>query len=252
MADGAAVAVVTGAGGGLGGAIATEFAAQGHVVVVADVNEAAALSTVEAITRQGGRAHVCRVDVTDPDQVAAAAGHVVDTYGGLDVLVNAAGIQYQCPSLELTPADYARVLNVNLHGTVYWCLAAGRHMVGHGGGVIINISSVASEFAWPRRMPYSASKAGVAAVTRSLAVEWAPHNVRVVAIAPGMFATAMWTTALRLGHLKREAVLSEIPQARMGDPVEVARLAVYLASPAAAYITGQEIRIDGGWSVFKM
>jgi NAD(P)-dependent dehydrogenase (short-subunit alcohol dehydrogenase family) len=244
--------VVTGAGGGLGGAVAAAFAADGKVVVVADIDEAAAQTTVAAITDHGGRAHACTVDVTNADQVTAAAARIIDTHGGLDILVNAAGIQYNCPSLELTPADYARVLNVNLHGTVYWCLAAGRHMTGHGGGVIINISSVASEFAWPRRMPYSASKAGVAAVTRSLAVEWAPQNVRVVAIAPGMFATAMWTHALRMGHLKQDALLSEIPQARMGEPAEVGRLAVFLASPAAAYITGQEIRIDGGFSVFKI
>jgi NAD(P)-dependent dehydrogenase (short-subunit alcohol dehydrogenase family) len=248
----AAVAMVTGAGGGIGGAIAVRLAADGMIVAVTDVADDAARRTAGLIAQRGGRATVFVLDVTDHAQVNATVGRIVAQFGRLDVLMNCAGIQFNCPTVDLRPEDYLRVLAVNLHGTVFCCQAAGRQMIAQGGGVIVNISSLASSFGWPRRMPYAVTKAGVAALTRSLAVEWAPHNVRVVAIAPGYVATALVRSAFERGHIDQDVVLGEIPQRRLARPQEIADLAAFLASPAAAYITGQEIVADGGFSVFKL
>jgi len=246
------VAMVTGGGGGIGGAIAARLAADGMTVAVTDVATDAARRTVGAIAQKGGHAAVFALDVTDAGQVDATVGRIVAEMGRLDVLVNCAGIQFNCASVDLRPEDYLRVLAVNLHGTVFCCQAAGRQMIRQGGGVIVNISSMASSFGWPRRMPYAVTKAGVGALTRSLAVEWAPHNIRVVAIAPGYVATDLVRHAFEQGHIKPDVVLGEIPQHRLAEPEEIANLAAFLASPAAAYITGQEIVADGGFSVFKL
>jgi NAD(P)-dependent dehydrogenase (short-subunit alcohol dehydrogenase family) len=244
--------LVTGGGGGIGAAISGRFAAAGAVVAVADIAMEAARRTVAAIERQGGRAMARELDVTDPAHVDAVVAQVAADLGRLDVLVNCAGIQFNSATVDLLPEDYLRVLAVNLNGTVFCCAAAGRQMIRQGGGVIINLSSVASSFGWPRRMPYAVTKAGVAALTRSLAVEWAPHGVRVVAITPGYVATDLVRHAFEQRHINSEAVLGEIPQRRLADPEEIAEVALFLASPAAAYITGQELVVDGGFSVYKL
>ncbi|MGQ0571132.1 MAG: SDR family NAD(P)-dependent oxidoreductase [Armatimonadota bacterium] len=248
----ATVAIVTGGGGGIGGAIAARLAADGNAVAVADLNPDAAQRTADAIARGGGRSTAYPLDVTDPHQVNDVVTRIVADLGRVDILVNSAGIQFNCASVDLLPKDYLRILGVNLNGTVYCCQAAGRQMIRQGGGVIINLSSLASRFGWPRRMPYAVTKAGVAALTRSLAVEWAPYHVRVVAIAPGYVATELVRSAFAQGHVSPDAVLSEIPQRRLAEPEEIASLASFLASPAAAYITGQEIVADGGFSVYKL
>ncbi len=253
------VAMVTGGGGGIGSAIAARLAADGMHVAVTDLNADAANRAADAARRaaetaaaKGGRATAYAMDVTDPLQVDAVIDRVAAGLGRLDVLVNCAGIQFNCATTDLRPEDYLRVLAVNLHGTVFCCQAAGRQMIRQGGGVIINISSLASSFGWPRRMPYAVTKAGVVALTRSLAVEWAAHNIRVVAIAPGYVATDLVRHAFEQGHITSDAVLGEIPQRRLAEPEEIAGLAAFLASPAAAYITGQEIVADGGFSVYKL
>ncbi len=252
MSGARAVAMVTGGGGGIGGAVAARFASDGLAVAVADLNPDAAQRTADAIADRGGVARTYHLDVTEPLQVESTLQQILADLSRVDVLINAAGIQFNCAAVDLRPEDYLRVLGVNLHGTVYACQAVGRQMIRQGGGVIINISSLASRFGWPRRMPYAVSKAGVAALTRSLAVEWAPYNIRVVAIAPGYVSTPLVREAFEKGHIQQGEVLQEIPQRRLAEPEEVATLAAFLASPGAAYITGQELVVDGGFSVYKL
>jgi NAD(P)-dependent dehydrogenase (short-subunit alcohol dehydrogenase family) len=244
--------MITGAAGGIGSAIASRLIADGSAVALTDLNLEAMQRAADQTAQNGGVARVYALDVTEPDAVDAVVGQIVRDLGRLDVLVNCAGIQLNSATADLSPADYLRVVNVNLNGTVYCCQSAGRHMIRQGGGTIINISSMASRFGWPRRVPYAITKAGVTALTRSLAVEWAPHNIRVVAVAPGYVATPLVRHALDEGHIREEAVLSEIPQRRIADPEEIAGLVAYLVSPGARYITGEEIVIDGGFSVYKI
>jgi NAD(P)-dependent dehydrogenase (short-subunit alcohol dehydrogenase family) len=248
----AAVAMITGAGGGIGGAIAARLASDGYTVAATDQQIEPVRTVVDAIVQAGGNARAYALDVTDPQRARAVVAEVVGDFGHLDVLVNCAGIQFNAPTVDLAPEDYRRVLEVNLSGTVFCCQAAGRHMIGQGGGVIVNISSMASRFGWPRRVPYAITKAGVTALTRSLAVEWAPHNIRVVAVAPGYVATPLVRTAFERGHIRRDDVLAEIPQRRIAEPEEIAGLVAYLISSEARYITGEEIVIDGGFSVYKI
>lgn len=252
MSGARAVAMVAGGGGGIGGAVAARLAANGYAVAVADLDLDAARQTAHVIDNRGEAARAYPLDVTEPLQVESTVQQVLADLQRIDVLINAAGIQFNCATVDLRPEDYLRVLNVNLHGTVYCCQTVGRQMIRQGGGVIINISSLASRFGWPRRMPYAVSKAGVAALTRSLAVEWAPHNIRVVAIAPGYVSTPLVRDAFEKGHIQQGEVLQEIPQRRLAEPDEVATVAAFLASPAAAYITGQELIVDGGFSVYKL
>jgi NAD(P)-dependent dehydrogenase (short-subunit alcohol dehydrogenase family) len=244
--------MITGAGGGIGSAIAARLASDGAAVALTDLNLDAAERAADPITRGGATARAYALDVTDPSGVDAAVERIVRDLGGLDALVTCAGIQLNAATADLKPEDYLRVISVNLHGTFYCCQAAGRRMMGRGGGTIVNISSMASRFGWPRRVPYAITKAGVTALTRSLAVEWAPHNIRVVAVAPGYVATPLVRHALDQGHIREEAVLGEIPQRRIAEPSEIAGLVAYLLSPEAKYITGEEIVIDGGFSVYKI
>lgn len=246
------VAMITGAGGGIGSAIAARLASGGAVVALTDLSVDAAQRAANPIIQRGGTAGVYTLDVTEPAAVDAVVDRIVRELGRLDVLVNCAGIQLNAATADLAPNDYLRVVDVNLNGTMYCCQAAGRHMIRQGGGTIINISSMASRFGWPRRVPYAITKAGVTALTRSLAVEWAPHNIRVVAVAPGYVATPLVRHALDQGHIREEAVLGEIPQRRIAEPDEIAGLIAYLISPEARYITGEEIVIDGGFSVYKI
>jgi NAD(P)-dependent dehydrogenase (short-subunit alcohol dehydrogenase family) len=246
------VAMITGAGGGIGSAIAARLASDGAAVALTDLSLDAAQRAADPIIRSGLAARAYALDVTEPAGVDAAVGQIARDLGRLDVLINCAGIQFNAATADLTPTDYLRVVNVNLNGTMYCCQAAGRHMIRQGGGTIVNISSMASRFGWPRRVPYAITKAGVTALTRSLAVEWAPHNIRVVAVAPGYVATPLVRHALEQGHIREEAVLGEIPQRRIAEPDEIAGLIAYLISPAARYITGEEIVIDGGFSVYKI
>ena len=246
------VAMITGAAGGIGSAIASRLVGDGAVVALTDLNLEATRRAADQTAQKGGAVRAYALDVTEPDAVDAVVGRIVRDLGRLDVLVNCAGIQLNSATEDLSPNDYLRVVNVNLNGTVYCCQSAGRHMIRQGGGTIINISSMASRFGWPRRVPYAITKAGVTALTRSLAVEWAPHNIRVVAVAPGYVATPLVRHALEQGHIREEAVLGEIPQRRIADPKEIAGLVAYLISPEARYITGEEIVIDGGFSVYKI
>ena len=240
------VALVTGGGRGLGRGMALALAAAGADVAVAARTREQLEATAAEIERLGRRALYVVADVRDPGSVSAMVRAVVAELGGLDVLVNAAGVNRRIPSLEVTPEAWDEIVDTNLKGIFFASQAAARAMRERGGGKIINIASLASEIGLPRRAPYTAAKAGVLGLTRALAVEWAPYNIQVNAIGPGYFRTEM-TEPLFQDREWLKGLLARIPSGRAGVPQDLAGAVVFLASRASDYITGQIVYVDGGF-----
>lgn len=234
------VAVVTGGARGLGWAVGTCLRDDGWQVVAAD------LEPGETEAGAGG-IRFRRMDVTDRDQVTSTLATVVDELGGLDLLVNNAGVTRHHPLVELTWEDWSAVVDVNLHGAFNCLQAAGRLMIERGGGVIVNIASVAAERGAAGRAPYATTKAALVGLTRSAAVEWAPHGVRVNAVGPGYVDTGVLRAAIASGTLDPADVLERIPAGRLAEPAEIGAVVSFLASPRAAYVTGQVLYVDGGF-----
>jgi gluconate 5-dehydrogenase len=185
-------------------------------------------------------------DISDASAATAAVRRTTTAFGRIDILVNNAGITWGCPAEDMPAEKFRGVIDVNLTGTFLLCQSAAREMIPQGGGSIINIASIAGLRAMPAGIPsagYVASKGGLIALTRELAVQWAPHHIRVNAIAPGFFPSRMTERVLAL---QQSAIEARIPMGRVGRAGELKGVAVFLASPAAAYITGQTISVDGG------
>lgn len=240
-------ATVTGSSSGIGQAIALALAREGATVAVNYARDAeGAQSTVKEIEAGGGRAFACGADVSKPADVQNLIGETVRRFGRLDIMVNNAGVEYKMPFLETPLETWERVISVNLTGPWLGCQEAAKQMVSQGSpGRIINVSSVHEDLAMPTNSPYCAAKGGLRMLTRTIAVKLAPHNITVNNVAPGAIETPM-DAALEQDPAQMNALLSEIPLGRMGKPEEVASLAVYLASDAAAYITGSTLFVDGG------
>jgi NAD(P)-dependent dehydrogenase (short-subunit alcohol dehydrogenase family) len=245
------VAVVTGGGTGIGLAIARQLAGAGaHVVVVGrraeKLDEAVAL-----IAADGSSAAARAANVRDADAVEALVDAVVAEHGRIDVVVNNAGGQFLAPVLETSVNGWRAVIDLNLNGTFNMVHAAGRHMVGAGRGAILNIVTAASLKAAPGRAHSAAARSGVMSLTRSVAAEWGPSGVRVNALAPGPVRTdALFAELGGDDVARREAELAAlVPMGRMGSPEEVAGIAHFLVSDAAAFISGEVLAVDGGgWS----
>ena len=242
------VALVTGAHRGLGFAIARGFAAAGARVILNGRKEEALAAAVASMEARGLTADTVMFDVTDGASVRAAISEVTTRTGAIDILVNNAGIQRRHALVDFPQREWDEIIATNLTGPYLVSQAVMPAMIAHRRGKIIHIASLLSEFARPSVVPYTAAKGGIRQLTRGMAVELAQYDIQVNAIAPGYFATEM-NRALLDDPAFDAWVRQRTPARRWGEPDEIAGLAVFLASPAANYITGQMIMIDGGMSV---
>jgi 2-keto-3-deoxy-L-fuconate dehydrogenase len=244
-------AVVTGAGSGIGRAIAIALAKQGAHVDVLEINDKASIETVNLIRSEGGQAELISCNVTDHDQVQSVFEHIGNTHNGLDCLINNAGIAHVGNIMNTSEAEFDRVLDVNLKG-VFNCLKGGvRQMLNSGGGSIINIASTVATMAINDRLAYSTSKGGVLAMTYSVAKDHLKDNIRCNAIQPGRIHTPFVDGFIEKNYPDNKdemfRKLSEYqPVGRMGKPEEVAAMAVFLCSDEASFITGTPFPVDGG------
>ncbi len=240
-------AIVTGASRGLGRAMALALAGAGANVALAARSVAALEETASAIVKLGRRALVVPTDVTVYAQVETLVERAAEGLGRLDIVVNNSGIATVIPAAEMPPEEFRRTVEVNLVGVFNGCRAAAGRLIAQKSGKIINVASVVGALGMPGYAAYSASKGGVIALTRTLAVEWARHNIQVNAMAPGWFVTDMNSRAFDDAKV-RERLLRDVPARRTGRLEEIGPLVVYLASPASDFMTGQTVFLDGGHS----
>jgi glucose 1-dehydrogenase len=244
------VAIVTGSDSGIGRAIAIQFAQEGAAVVINYAHAQDKAEQVrEIIERNNGKALVIQADVSQYQQAMGLIQQTVEHFNRLDIMVNNAGMEIHNAFLDVTEEQWDRVLSVDLKGAFFCAQAAAREMVKRKtAGRIINISSVHEDLAMPRNAPYCCAKGGIRMMTRTICLELAPYNSTVNNIAPGAIDTPI-DADVKADPEKMGALLKEIPQHRMGQPEEVAKLALFLASDAAAYVTGSTYIIDGGLTV---
>ena len=237
------VALVTGAGRGIGQAIALAFAREGAKVAVADIDPGTAQATARRIGRAKARA--LQMDVADSGSVRDGFDVIDRSWGRIDVAVTNAAVEPIVPFLELSEATWDRIIDVNLKGTFLVAQAAARRMARRRRGVIITLSSVNAEVARPESAAYAATKGGVRQLTKAMAIALAPHGIRVNAIGPGTVVTGL-TRHLLKNRRWRDAVYARTPMQRVAEPQEIAEVAVFLASDASSYMTGSTVYVDGG------
>jgi 2-deoxy-D-gluconate 3-dehydrogenase len=238
------VAIVTGANAGIGQGIAVALAAAGADIAL--VGRSPAEETAARVAAAGRRAIQIRADLATIAPLQAVVDRTLAELGGLDILVNNAGIIRRADAVDFSEADWDAVVDTNLKSVFFLCQAAGRHMIGQGRGKIVNIASMLSFQGGIRVPSYTASKSGVAGLTRLLANEWAAKGVNVNAIAPGYIATSN-TAALQADEVRNRQILERIPAGRWGDPTDLGGAAVFLAADASNYVNGHILAVDGGW-----
>ena len=244
------VVIVTGGAKGIGRAIGLAFAQAGARMVVADIDVAAAEATAEELRPFGQDCMHIAVDVADPAACTRLAGAAVERFGAIDVLVNNAGISQPQASVDMPPELWDRIIGIDLSGAFFCSQAVARHMIPRGSGAIISISSIAGYVGFPGRAPYCAAKAGLIALTQVLGCEWAAHGIRVNAVAPGYVMTELVEKNVERGIVSLAAVERRTPLGRIATPDDVARAVLMLASDQAAYVTGQTLPVDGGWTAY--
>lgn len=239
-------ALVTGSGSGIGQAIAIELAAAGANVACHCRKSGDAAETIAKIELTEGKAVEVTGDMADKAAPAKVVADVVEAFGGIDILINNAGMIRRAPAVDFSEEDWQKVIEVNLSSVFRLCQAAGRLMVTQGFGKIVNIASLLSFQGGITVPAYTASKSGVAGLTKALANEWAKSGVNVNAIAPGYIATNN-TAALQADETRNRQILERIPAGRWGDASDIAGTAVFLSSAASDYINGHILVVDGGW-----
>lgn len=240
------VAIVTGAGSGIGQAIAKRFAVEGARVVCADIASKPVRATAKMITDNAGQALAVITDVTDPARVQQMVDDSLVAFGQIDILVNSAGAVKIAPFMEVSPREFQSLMQVNVEGTMYCAQAAAREMLKRGYGRIINLASIAGERAAFGRTSYGTSKAAVIGLTKQMALELGPSGITANAIGPGPVSTPLLSNALSDKGLKN--YLDLIPAGRLGNVEDIADAACYLAGEQAEYVNGQVLFVDGGYT----
>jgi 3-oxoacyl-[acyl-carrier protein] reductase len=242
------VIVVSGGAGGIGSEVAERLAREGARVVIADLNAGDAQAKAAEIERHGGVAIGAGCDISIPEQCDAVATLAMEKFGRLDGIVNCAGISKPHDSLTLAPSEWARMVDVQLNGAFYFAQACARKM--SGAGAIVFITSTNAEAAFPRRAAYCCAKAGVAMLTKVLAIEWAEKGIRVNAVGPAYVATEMTQRNIAAGNVDEAQIKARIPLGRLAQPGDVADAVSFLLSEKASFITGHSLYVDGGWLAY--
>lgn len=244
------IALVTGAGNGIGQAIAEGLAKEGATVVIADIDEQGALRTESAILANGGKAVAYRTDVTVAAEVELLFRNIAEQFGVLDILVNNVGMNVRKPIIHFTEEEWDYVYDTNIKSMFLCAKEAGKMMLKRRSGAVVNISSVHGLGGISRRLPYSSSKSAVESFTKTLACEWALDGVRVNAISPGYILTEGLKGAFEQGILNQDDMVRRTPQARLGTPDNIADAVKFLCSDSASYITGAILQVDGGYAAY--
>ena len=244
------VALVVGGGGELGRAMALGIAKAGADVAIADIKAQAANDVSEQITALGKKSVGLQVDVTDSKMVDNIVDQVIEQFGQIDILVNSAGVSLHVPAHEMTDEDWETVVKINLNGTFFCCRAVGKYMVKQQKGSIINIASMSGSITNKDSFnaSYCASKGGVKMLSKQLAEQWARYNIRINSISPGYMRTQLAIPYIDEPKNKKWIEMVS-PMKRAGMPDELMGLAIYLASDASSFVTGEDVIIDGGWSI---
>ena len=245
------IVLISGAGIGIGRGTALAFAAEGYKVIVSDVLEKEGVDVAKLITENGGEADFCLMDVTNTDQVNSVVSKIEDISGPLDTLICNAGIAKKIPLDSMTDKEWDLTIDINLKGMMRMIRAASPGMKAQKKGTIVCLASVVGTvYGWDEHIPYSATKAGVSGLVKATAIELVKHQIRSNGIAPGFIRTAQTLDPIHsVGEEGLNAVAPSIPLGRIGDPSDIADVAVFLASNKARYITGQTITVDAGVSV---
>ncbi len=243
------IAVVTGASRGLGRAMAVGMAGAGATIVAVGRSEEALQETAAAVGQVAGRVEISRTDLCDDSAVQEMVDRTLSKFGRIDVLVNNAGITAMQRTINISKAEWNRVIDTNLNTVFVVSQSVGKSMIAKKNGSIINISSVLGKAASNQSLHYCASKAAVIQMTKALALEWAPHRIRVNCIAPGFFRNDM-TRVQQENERHLSFLMNKIPLARFGEPEEIVGSAIYLASDASTYVTGSTLLVDGGYTTW--
>ncbi len=246
------VAFITGAGQGIGRAIARKMAAEGAAVVIAELNPESGQAVADELNANGHHALFIATDITRESDVKQAIEQTIAHFGKLDILVNNAGITFRYEAVTMTEEQWYKAMDVDVKGVWLCCKYAIPHMQAQGGGAIVNLSSVHGRVTAPKHFPYGAAKAAVLGLTRNIALDYGAHNIRVNAICPGWVRTEAveeWIQSQPDPKAYEDRILSFQPVRRIGTPEEIANLVAFVASDEASYMTGAELVIDGGLTI---